>query len=366
MRVPYHSGSEETEDFRWHLRDLAYGDFQERWEALKRLSVHGVAVVEPLLNMLQDDQLDWEARWFAARGLAAFDRPETVEALLRILAHGQEEELREAAGEALSQIGPSAVMALSSQLHRLDQKKIAGTALTRIHHPAAIAPLLQLVEDEDADIRQQVMASLGTYRQPDATHALLKALADRSASVKIEAIKALAVRHDLAPGYGLSDRLQRCLDDENAQVVTAAIGALSRFATASVIERLATIMEDGARPEATRAAAARSLGWMGTSAAFGALAAARVDGGSKLQAEIIAALASPPPALERMAVTALLERLPQLQAQPHSESVLQDLALALGRLGDRRALSALEALSTHDHEGVRLHSQAALRQLVVS
>lgn len=365
MRVPYQSNFE-TEEMRSHLRDLAYGDFQDRWDALKRLAGYGDAIVVPLLEMLQDDQLDWEARWFAARGLAAFDRPETIEALLSLLAHGQEAELREAAGEALSQIGPSAVMALSGQLHRLDQKKIAVTALTRIHHPAAIAPLLQLAEDEDSDIRQQVVASLGTYRQSDATYTLLKALTDESAPVRIEAIKALAVRQDLASGYGLSDRLQRCLDDADIQVVTATIEALSRFATASVVERLAAILEDGAQPEAGRSAAARSLGWMATDAALAALAAARVDGSSRLQAEIIAALAAPPPALEATAVTALLERLPRLQAQPHSEPVLQDLALALGRLGDRRALPALEALESYDHEGVRLHSQAALRQLAAS
>lgn len=364
MQISFQTGPL-TEGMRSHLRDLAYGDFRDRWDALKRLVACGDVVVGPLLEMLQDEELDWEARWFAARGLSAFDRPEVVNALLQLLAEAELEELRQAAAEALSQIGATAVVALSSQLNSPERRKLAALALTRIYHQAAIAPLLQLVADDDVEIRRRVIESLGSYHDTAVVPVLIQAVEDADAGVRLEAVKALGVRSDLEHEYHLTKRFQARLTDSDLQVAMAAVVALSRFSEGSVAEVLKDVALNMALPEPLRLTAVRSLGWMETPLAVEILAVIWAEGSAKLGAAAIAALGAQPPFLVDRAASILLNQLPQLQEQPGHESLLQDLALALGRLGDKRAIPALEKLSQHSHEGVSLHGAAALRQLQV-
>jgi hypothetical protein len=49
------------------LAVLFYGDFQLRWEVTKIFVAIGTSVIEPLINVLEDESNDLEIRWFVCR-----------------------------------------------------------------------------------------------------------------------------------------------------------------------------------------------------------------------------------------------------------------------------------------------------------
>ena len=57
------------------LNDLLEGDFQQRWQAMKGVLDLGEIVIAPLLTLMQNEDMDWEVRWFAARALGQFPKP---------------------------------------------------------------------------------------------------------------------------------------------------------------------------------------------------------------------------------------------------------------------------------------------------
>lgn len=350
------------EELRSHLQDLAYGDFQNRWVSLKKLVKWGDMAIQPLLELLQDEALDWEVHWFAARGLSEFDRPEVIDALLQMLISAEEEVLQAAAAEALSQIGAPAIAALSGQLHHRQHHALAALALTRIYHPTAIPHLLELTADPNANIREQAVNALSPFCSPEIEPHLIRALTDPAAAVRIAAIKGLSRHHQQLDTLTLN-RFQACLKDENNQVAAAAMAALSRVSSSQVVNIISGVLTDAAASQSRRAMAARTLGWIESPAALRALIKAWDHSNLELRLAIINALGNQPAALASQATQALLVWLPQLQNAPEAEKLLQELALALGRLRDDRAADILEELSHHQHPGVRLHSQAGRRQL---
>ncbi|MCY7322588.1 MAG: hypothetical protein LH660_12515, partial [Phormidesmis sp. CAN_BIN36] len=54
------------------LQSLESGDFQDRWDIAKLFPSFGDAAIAPLLGLLQDQDADPEAQWFAIRILGSF------------------------------------------------------------------------------------------------------------------------------------------------------------------------------------------------------------------------------------------------------------------------------------------------------
>ncbi|MGK7924563.1 MAG: HEAT repeat domain-containing protein, partial [Spirulina sp.] len=87
------------------LTVLNYGDFQERWEIAKILPKFGDRAIPPLIEILEDEEIEIEERWFAGRILGQFDRPLAIEALVRCWQTSEDEELTVIIASALANLG---------------------------------------------------------------------------------------------------------------------------------------------------------------------------------------------------------------------------------------------------------------------
>jgi HEAT repeat protein len=351
------------------LNTLMLGSFQDRWEVTKRLSGFGERAIPPILELLEDDSLDWEVRWFAARTLGEFDRPEVVAALLSLFRAAEDEELRQSAADALTQIGPSAVAALAQSLRSQPLKPLAAQALAQIRHRSTIPPLLELAQDDSASLRALALEALAGYSEPQVLSVVQTALEDPAGEVRLQAVKALAAYRYKVDWQALVDWLDPRLSDSYLAVRQAAIAVLGRLPLPTAAARLRALVKIPTTPAPLRLAAIQSLGWMGIRAAVDALVTLWPNASVDERAALITALSHQTQAqLQPIAAEALLQWLQQLSQQDsvpdlQRDRLRQQLALALGQLRSDAARATLEALQEDPDEGVRLHAIAALRYL---
>jgi len=102
----------------------------------------------------------------ATLGDIGADSPATVTALIDILEHGTEREVRRTAAGALGQIGPkakSAIPGLAAALTEDDQSGwfVAANALGKIGGPEVVPLLIKALENSNADVRLASIRSLG-------------------------------------------------------------------------------------------------------------------------------------------------------------------------------------------------------------
>lgn len=175
------------------LADLTSGDDLRAEAAAQQLAGFGDQALEPLLDLLQQD--DPDRRWWAVRALAGLDHPRARAALAR----------------ALRDDDPAV-------------RQCAALALRRSPAPEAIPQLVALLGEEDrmlARLAADALAALG----PRAVPALAAAARDPDPAVRIEAVRALANlrRVEAAPA------LFRALDDPSTMVVHWAEEGLERL-----------------------------------------------------------------------------------------------------------------------------------------
>ncbi len=75
------------------MQIMRAGDFQTRWDIAKIFPRIGKPAVVPLLEILEDEKVELEMRWFALRILGEFNSPQIVISLVKLLEETQEEEL---------------------------------------------------------------------------------------------------------------------------------------------------------------------------------------------------------------------------------------------------------------------------------
>lgn len=61
------------------------GDFQQRWDIAKVLINLGTVVINPLIDILEEDDAEDELRWFAAKILGELQHPEAIMPLVELL-----------------------------------------------------------------------------------------------------------------------------------------------------------------------------------------------------------------------------------------------------------------------------------------
>lgn len=361
---------------------LLSGDFQSRWEVAKQMPALGEAVITPLLALLADEDLEWEVRWFVARILGHFERPEVVEALLALLLNTEDEDLRQGAADALTRIGPGALQALEQLLAQPSRRELAVWALAQIRHPATVPLLLNLVQNDSAVVRALAVEALAGYRSDRVLAALQTALADVDGTVRLRAVEAIAGYRYQLEDARLTQLLQPRLQDGDLAVAKAAIAALGRLASAEAAAALADLLQTPQTAPSLRLAAIQALGWM---ASLPALQALQPYWGQASLAErlaIVAALSRQNPAEPKaLAAAMLLGWLqswdsPPDQGHPAAEEgaagaeewaqVRQQGALALAHLGATAAIPLLQTWQNDPDEGVRLHAIAALRRLAAN
>lgn len=335
------------------------GDFQQRWEIAKVLPKFGEGAIMPLVRLLEDEQADIELRWFAGRILGEFNHPRVMISLADLLRTTEEEELAEIVTQALSNLGSTAIEALSELLEQPETRLWATRALAHIRRPETIQPLLQVVNDPDPEVRATAIESLGSFHDPRVLPILRAALHDTAAAVRKEAAIALG-RQPLDPSALIVD-LKPLLFDLNLEVAWQAILALGRIGGEESAEALGRVMLSSLTPPPLRIQTIRTLGWIGTPNALGNLQQALYEDPS-LSEEIIAVLGRWEHSDTKPEVAQVL--IDFLNSQSAGvENNKQTVAASLGNLRQNQALLPLLELAADTDNCTRLHAIAALKKL---
>jgi HEAT repeat protein len=347
------------------LKLLLEGDFQVRWEATKRLTAMGQPAIARLIPLVEDDTLDWEVRWFAARALGAFDTNEALVALIELLQQPQEAELIAIAAEGLSRFEEKGIEALAKLLEQPAHSLTAIRALASIRHTAVLTPLLTYAQDPNPAVRAVIISALGNFRTPEADALLIEAVKDPVAAVRQEAVVNLGLRSHLLETQNLVDILLAGLWDVNLGVSRATAIALGRLGTETAVTSLSRVLTSPHTPEPLQITIIQALGWIEKESALLALLSARQQVALSVQIQIIEVLERlKAPHLRQLAGEILVDWLQSLMVTPGNAPPLKRaIALTLGRLRTEQARSSLHTLATDPDAQTRLYAEAALRQL---
>lgn len=374
------------------LEVLEAGDFHERWEVAKVFPRLGTVAIAPLINILEDEEEDWELRWFAVRILGEFDNPAAIAALVDLLQTSDNQDLTEMAAAALANLGSSAVAALTELLADEETRVLAVRSLSYIRRSETIAPLLSVVCDPEVPVRVAAIEALSSFHDKRIPPVLLNALQDLAAPVRREAVVGLGLRSDLQEELDLVNQLRSLLWDFNIDVCAAAAIALGRMGTDDAANALFQVLQSPNTPMPLQLESIRALGWVGTPKAIEYLQQALISL-AKIESRSIAEITQFPINNHPLPITnspinttttaqeivAVLGRVEQSGLIPKAAEILIDafktdhpsiqqasvkqaLAVSLGQLADPAGIDSLIEMLADADEGVRWHAIAALKK----
>ncbi len=161
------------DSFWWYEREQAVNDL------LNAIAKIGNAVVPELINDLSNPE--GTVRRFAASLLARLPDERAIEALT-ISLYDTHPDVCKASAEALASIGAPALSVLLDALHHpeawIRQQAIIG--LTKSRDLQVVPELIHLLDDENRDVRKQVIQSLGQLRDSRALPSLQELAASRA------------------------------------------------------------------------------------------------------------------------------------------------------------------------------------------
>ncbi len=342
------------------LQVLTCGDFEQQWEIAKIVPKLGEIVIQPLLTLLNDQEIENEDRWFAARILGSFDRPEVIVALVGALRQDEDLELSEIATGALAKIGRSAIAALAGLLATPDCQ-VAVTALAQIRHSQTIEPLLGISDHADPQIRMLTVEALGSFHDPRIPPLLLAKLRDPAPGVRRVAVVALGLRSELAIELELVRQLRPLLFDLNLGVCAAAALSLARLPDPDAVDVLADMLADPRTPPALRSPVILALGWIGTRSALDRLAQSLATAPVPEIAEIVRSISNTESESTYASQLLTVYLSADLVALP--AIVKQEIAAALGNLGNIDSVPELIQLLGDPDDRVKLYTIAAIAKL---
>ncbi|WP_309740799.1 MULTISPECIES: HEAT repeat domain-containing protein [unclassified Chamaesiphon] len=347
------------------LQILTEGDFEQQWETGKIVPKVGEIAILPLLNLLNDPDVDLENRWCCARILGEFDRPPVIAALIAVIQTDADAELTAIAIGSLTKIGAPAIAALTEILATPDlsttQRGMAVTILTRIRHSQTIVPLIQALEDPDPQLRTVIVEALGSFHDPRIPPLLLAKLTDVAASVRKAAAISLSLRGDLAVELNLSQHLRPLLFDLDFGVCEATALGLARLPDPSVVDILTEVLISPLTPDRLKSPVILALGWIGSRAAIDSAIAALAEISNDLAPEIIIAISKTEQ--ERVYASQQLVNYLYCHESAHLPIVKQEIAAALGNLGNKATVPALGMLLDDADDRVRLYALTAMSKL---
>ena len=277
---------------------------------------------------------------------------------------GSDAAARQSAEQRLTDLGRSAVFPLARLLQDPQapesQRSAAAMALVRLG-PAAVRGFMPLVKDPSASVRLAAVRSLALLGNRVGMRALTDALEDSDAEVRCAAAQALGELRQSTTGVALAKSLQK---DASLDVRVAAAESLSRTESRAAVEPLVTGLSD--KEPRVRVACAKGLTAMADLLASGQRGEV---GRSKAVDGLLVALGDKEVAVRAAAAEGLgllgderaVERLAPLLSDP---AVRPTVIKALERIGrDRtRALLSQIASETKDAE-VRRAAEQALAQI---
>ncbi|MEG3908433.1 HEAT repeat domain-containing protein [Microcoleus sp. w2-18bC1] len=349
------------------IEALEWGDFQDRWEIAKVLPNLGNGAIAPLIAVLEDEDADTEPRWFAARILGKFDRPEVIQALVELVKNS-DEELSQIAAQTLGNFGPTAIESLATLLLQEDSRQFATAALAQIRRTETIPPLLSVVADSQVAVRAHAIAALSSFHDSRIPPILVAALKDPATAVRKEAVRALGVRAYLDAELDLVNLLKPLLSDIRLEVCQQAAIAIGRVKTDAAAAALFELLRSPTTPIELQIETVRALSWMETATALAYLHQTLMEQftniNSTVYQEIVTVLGRvEKPELKAAAAEILIDLLKTNHPAVQEAVSKKSLALGLGKLGDMRGLDALISMLGDTESSVRLHCMAALKQL---
>ncbi len=349
------------------IQALECGDFQDRWEIAKVLPNLGNCAIAPLISVFENEDADTEQRWFAARILGKFDRPEVIKSLAKLVKNS-DEELSQIAAETLGNLGPTAVASLATLLLQEESRQFATEALAQIRCSETITPLLSVVQDSQVGVRFAAIEALSSCHDSRIGPVLVAALKDPATAVRKEAVKALGVRAYLDEEFDLVNLLKPLLWDIRLEVCQQAAIAMGRLKTDAAAATLFELLRSQTTPIQLQIETIRALSWMETATALEylkkVLIAPNYNINPTVCQEIVTVLGRwSKPELKAFAAKILIDFIESNHPAVEDARIKQSLALALGQLGDMRALNVLIQLLANPDNSVRLHSLSALKQL---
>lgn len=381
-----------------HLtRQLRDADPVVRMLAVRQLStLEPTGGLGPLASAIGDD--DWQVRRSAVRALAVRNDASLVDAIVTALREGHRDfSLLSSALQLLTMTGVDVTEALIGLMRHeeVDLRVQAALALGTQRRPEAVNALLAALDDPDSNVRFHAIEALGQLAVPAAIERLADIAESGDFFLAFPAIEALVrigdplVASRLAPLLSdpmlagpAADALGRIGDedavgplvealDHSIAPVGAVVGALaaihqryqSLFAGAAEIEDLVRrrLQPPGVQRMLRELGTASGdslrhlvvvVGWLQDPAIPRALA--RLLGSAGVHHEAIEAMVR----FGAMAVELLIEQL-----REDDVDAMKSAAVALGRIGDRRAVPALCALLDEDHRQVWIPVATALARL---
>jgi HEAT repeat protein len=347
------------------LSVLEMADFQQRWDIAKVFTYLEDIAIPPLIEILEDENVDEEARWYAARILGEFQHPDVIEPLVELLKTDEDEELKAIAATALGQMGTLAITGLAELLNNEDTKLLAVRSLACIRHTETIAPLLMVVQDSQPAVRVAAIEALSSFRDERVPPLLLNALDDIAATVRRTAVLGLGFRPDLCTELDLVTRLQARLYDFNLEVCSATAIALSRMGSEEAVQHLFQVLISPHTPITLQIEIIRALIWVETLSCLDYLRQAFYQSTSEtVWQEIVTVLGRvQKPQLTAPAAEILLDILRSQHPAIRVASIKSAIALSLGQLGSIEAIETLILLLADSEQQVKLHVVAALKKL---
>ncbi len=353
------------------IQSLKKSDFQQRWLIAKELPKLGKIIIPPLIEILEDETIETEIRWFVGRILSNFQESEIIISLAKLVQKTEDEELALMASKALASMGEIAIQPLSNLLPQPEYQLLAAKALSIIRYPQIIQPLLGVVNADSPEVRVIAIEALGSFQDRRIMEVLMKATQDTHSLVRKEAAKALGISYNNTNTKNVVSCLKPLLLDIDLLVCLEAAKALGRIGTVEAIDILFEVLKLEATPNILKLKLVRVLSWVENDQAIEYLGLILIETSLKISPEILAEIIIVlgrifSPDLKIKATEILINFFHQTrnnQTKNIDSQIKQVLATSLGELGQNSALEILQILAIDSDKKVRLHAKAAVKRL---
>jgi HEAT repeat protein len=351
------NATEQSQILELALLVLSSEDFQDGWAVTKILPALGDIAIEPLLKMLQDNEIEPDVQWLVGKILGEFRSPIVATGLAQCLIQNSDSaELAEIALRALIQMGDVAIEQLTTLLKT--NKLAAVTALAQIRHSPTIPPLLTVVDDSDPQIRYIALEALSSFHDAQVPSLLIQKLTDVSSAVRRAAVTGLGLRADLHVKLQLVKKIQPLLFDCNLEVCLATAIALGRFGDELATQALFDCYQQSTCPQPLQKQIVRCLGWIDQPLALQYLENILRTAPLTLIPEIIRALGQ---GQNLYAVKILTEYL-RIMPSDYPAQIKQEIACSLGNFPKTVAVEQVIKLLADQSEAVRWQAVYCLKQ----
>jgi len=390
--------TERLEQERQLARELKDGSPATRLKAVERLSpLQPIDGVGPLGAAMADE--DWRVRRAAVKALSTRRDDALVDAVITALREGHRDfSVLSSALQLLTLTGVDSTKALVRLMDDPDADLRVQAALalgTQRHHPAVIDALLRALDDTDANVRFHAIESIGRLASPLAIDKLAAIAETRDFYLAFPALEALVRINDpviaprIAPlvgdpmlGAAAAEALGHIGDEDAVEPLAAALSQPTTSVPA-IVEALTRIQHryetsisggdeikelvrrhlsvDGVRRiiaalERASGEAVRPLvnllGWLQDTAIPGALV--RLLGAEEARHDVVEAFVR----FGSSAVPLLVDQLSEADLDTRKAAII-----ALGRIGDRRAVEPLIALLNQRDRELWVSVASALARL---